>query len=94
VGSTDSDVLSLILRDGNYYDEIPQNDPSKRANKPFAKSYFEEYVINIDISTFNDVDLADENYRNSQNMLKISELIKVLIPFPRLTNRKNLNFPM
>jgi lipopolysaccharide export system permease protein len=74
VGSTESEILSLILRDGNYYDEIRQNDPSKRANKPFAKSYFEEYVINIDISQFNDVDLEDENFRNSQNMLKISEL--------------------
>lgn len=74
VGSTESEILSLILRDGNYYDEIRQNDPSKRANKPFAKSYFEEYVINIDISQFNDVDLEDENFRNSQNMLKTSEL--------------------
>ncbi|MFO8145837.1 MAG: LptF/LptG family permease [Bacteroidota bacterium] len=73
-GSTDSEILSLILRDGNYYDEIQQKDPAKRANKPFTKSYFEEYVINIDLSTFNNVDLEDENYRNSQGMLKISEL--------------------
>ncbi len=73
-GSTESEILSLILRDGNYYDEIQQNDPTKRANKPFTKSYFEEYVINIDLSTFNNVDLEDENYRNAQGMLKISEL--------------------
>lgn len=74
VGSTNSDILSLILIDGNYYDEIHQKDPSKRANKPFTKSYFKEYIINIDISNFNDVDLADENYRNSQGMLKVGEL--------------------
>jgi lipopolysaccharide export system permease protein len=74
VGSTNSDILSLILNDGNYYDEIQQRDPSKRANKPFTKSNFKEYIINIDISNFNDVDLADENYRNSQGMLRIGEL--------------------
>ncbi|MCM4159654.1 YjgP/YjgQ family permease [Antarcticibacterium flavum] len=92
VGSTDSDVLSLILRDGNYYDEIPQNDPSKRANKPFAKSYFEEYVINIDISSFNDVDLADENYRNSQNMLKISELNQSIDSFSTAYQQEKFKF--
>lgn len=73
-GKLGSDVLSLILKDGNYYSDIQEKNPAKRANKPFAKSYFEEYVINIDISNFNDVDMEDENYRNSQNMLKISEL--------------------
>jgi len=74
VGSTNSDILSLILYDGNYYDEIQQKNPSKRANKPFTKSAFKEYVINIDISNFNNVDLDDENYRNSQGMLKVWEL--------------------
>ncbi len=74
VGSTNSDILSLILYDGNYYDEIQQKNPSKRANKPFTKSAFKEYVINIDISNFNNVDLDDENYRNSQGMLKAWEL--------------------
>lgn len=92
VGSTDSDVLALILKDGNYYDEIPQNDPSKRANKPFAKSYFEEYVINIDISSFNDVDMDDENYRNSQNMLKISELKQSIDSFSTSYNQEKSKF--
>lgn len=92
VGSTDSDILSLILRDGNYYDEIQQNNPSKRANKPFAKSYFEEYVINIDLSTLNDVDMEDENYHNSQNMLKISELTQSIDSFSTSFNRERNNF--
>ncbi len=74
VGSTDSDVLSLILKDGNYYDEIQPNDLSKRRNKPFAKSAFREYTINLDLSDINDVDLEDESYSNTQGMLKISEL--------------------
>lgn len=92
VGSTDSEVLSLILRDGNYYNEIPQKNPSKRANKPFAKSYFEEYVINIDISSFNDVDMDDENYRNSQNMLKISELTESIDSLSHSYNQEMAQF--
>lgn len=74
VGSTESDVLSLILKDGNYYDEVQPTDYRKRPNKPFAKSYFKEYTINLDLSNFNNVDLDDETYKNTQGMLKASEL--------------------
>ncbi|TBW28541.1 LptF/LptG family permease [Gramella sp. KN1008] len=74
VGSTDSDVLSLILKEGNYYDEIQPSDYEKRKDKPFTKSYFDEYVINIDLSDFNKVDLEDESTTSYHGMLKISEL--------------------
>ena len=74
VGSTDSDVLSLILKEGNYYDEVEPSDYKKRKRKPFTKSYFDEYVINIDLSDFNNVDLEDETYSSAHGMLKISEL--------------------
>lgn len=92
VGNSDSEVLSLILKDGNYYDEIQQNDPTRRANKPFAKSYFQEYVINIDLSNFNDVDLEDENYRNAQGMLKISELSESIDSLSTSYNQEMDNF--
>ncbi len=81
VGSTGSNILSLILRDGNYYDEIQSNSPAGRLKKPFAKSYFEEYRINMDLSGFNEVDLNEERYSNSHNMLKISELTQTIDSF-------------
>ncbi len=87
-GSTDSDMLSLILNDGNYYNEIQTTDPSQRSKKPFAKSYFKQYTINIDLSNFNNVDLSDENYRNSQNMLKASELKKSIDSFSTSYNQE------
>ena len=92
VGSTNSALLSLILKDGNYYDEIQQNDPTKRSNKPFTKSYFKEYVINIDLSNFNNVDMDDENYRNSQNMLKIGELTESIDSFSTAYNQEMNRF--
>ena len=88
VGSTDSDVLSLILKDGNYYDEIQPSDYSKRRDKPFAKSYFEEYTINLDLSDFNNVDLEDESYSNTQGMLNISELRQSIDSFATSYNEK------
>ncbi|WP_051935881.1 LptF/LptG family permease [Salegentibacter sp. Hel_I_6] len=91
MGSTDSDVLSLILKDGNYYDEIQPSDYSKRRNKPFAKSYFEEYTINLDLSDFNNVDMEDESYSNTQGMLKVSELRQSIDSFSIAYNEKKRN---
>lgn len=86
VGSTDSNILSLILKDGNYYDEIQATSPRDRNKKPFAKSYFKEYVINMDLSGFNEVDLNEERYSNSHNMLKISELNQTIDSFSTAYN--------
>lgn len=88
VGSTDSDVLSLILKDGNYYDEVQASDYSKRRNKPYLKSYFDEYIINLDLSDFNNVDLEDESYSNTQGMLNISELRQSIDSFATSHNEK------
>ncbi|GAB2771297.1 LptF/LptG family permease [Salinimicrobium soli] len=88
IGSTDSNILSLVLKDGNYYDEILTRSPSSRTKKPFAKSHFEEYVINMDLSGFNDVDLNEEKYSNSHNMLKISELNQTIDSFSTSYNQE------
>lgn len=87
LSGTNSNVLSLILKDGNYYNEIEPSDFSKRKNKPFAKSYFEKYTINIDLSNFNNVDMDDENY-TTQSMLKIGELKKSIDSLSTDYNKK------
>ncbi|TRO65240.1 LptF/LptG family permease [Christiangramia sabulilitoris] len=92
VGSTDSDVLSLILKEGNYYDEVEPSDYKKRKRKPFTKSYFDEYVINIDLSDFNNVDLEDETYNSTHGMLKISELDESIDSFSVSYNKRMAEF--
>lgn len=92
VGSTDSNILSLVLKDGNYYDEVQATSASGRKKKPFAKSYFEEYTINIDLSNFNDVDLDEERYSNSHNMLKVSELTETIDSFSTAYNTEKRQF--
>ena len=70
-----SDLIQLILYDGNYYDEIQPADYQKRTkNRPQIKSTFDRYVINIDISKFNDVDFEQKDASARFNMLGVDEL--------------------
>lgn len=69
-----SNTLSLILKEGNYYEEIQAKNATKQKGEPFAKSYFDEYSINIDLTELNNKDVDKENNLNNQNMYNISEL--------------------
>ena len=73
-GNENSSMLQLILYEGNYYEEIVNRDPKQNRKKPYARSYFEEYTINVDIEGFNNVDMDDQSYDNRYNMLNVSEL--------------------
>lgn len=68
-----SNVLALILYDGNYYDEVPTKSYQEKLRSPFIKSAFDRYILNIDLSDFNDVDLEDESLRHYK-MLNTKEL--------------------
>jgi lipopolysaccharide export system permease protein len=70
----DSNTLSLILNDGNYYDEVQSKNPKKQQSEPFVKSYFEQFIINIDLTEFNNTDVEKENELSNHNMYKMSEL--------------------
>ncbi|MFD1613499.1 LptF/LptG family permease [Gelatiniphilus marinus] len=75
IGKETSNVLKLILFDGNYYNDIHRKNPKERKKQPFAKSTFEKYIINIDLSELNNnVDIDDKSYSNKYNMLNLSEL--------------------
>ncbi len=69
-----SNTLSLVLKDGNYYSEVQTKDAAKRKREPFVRSYFEEYIINIDLTELNNKDVEKENKLNSHNMFNVSEL--------------------
>lgn len=74
-----SDILQLILYDGNYYDELqPANYQKRTKNRPQVKSTFEKYIINLDLSDFNNVDFEQKDASSRYNMLGISELYTTL----------------
>src|SRR5690554_4542245 len=66
-----SNTLSLVLMDGNYYDDVHQRDPRKRNRRPFTKSSFEKYTINIDLTEFNNIDLMEEQDLANEKMYRI-----------------------
>ncbi|OIQ24046.1 LptF/LptG family permease [Lacinutrix sp. MedPE-SW] len=74
VSAEKSDVLKLILFNGYYYDDTPPKNYKERLRKPFAKSIFDKYTMNIDLSQLNAVDLDDKSTDNKYSMLNISQL--------------------
>ena len=71
---SDSDILQLKLYDGNYYDEVINKDYRVSKSKPFVKSYFKEYMLNIDLSLINDVDFNQQESANRYSMLNVRDL--------------------
>ena len=67
-------LISLVLYDGNYYNEIQPSTYKERQRKPFVKTAFEEYTLNIDISEFNNTDLGDESKSHPYKALNTNEL--------------------
>lgn len=88
-----SNTLSLILFDGNYYDEILSSDQKKQHRKPFAKSYFESYTINIDLSEINNIDLEEEQELSNEKMYRISELKIEIDSLSQDFNQDIIKFP-
>lgn len=75
VSNEESDVLKLILYDGNYYDEIQPKDYIKRTkNRPQLKSAFKSYDINIDLSGLNNVDFDQKDVATKFSMLNARDL--------------------
>jgi len=74
VSNEKTNLLQLILNDGNYYQDITPKSYEDREKMPFAKSSFKVYRINIDLSQLNKVDTKDESVSNTNNMLNVSDL--------------------
>ncbi|PKB15090.1 LptF/LptG family permease [Flavobacterium sp. 5] len=73
VSNEGTNLLQLVLNDGNYYQDIVPKKYEERGKLPFAKSSFKKYRINIDLSQMNKVDTKDESVSNN-NMLNVSDL--------------------
>tara|TARA_X000000950_G_C13913688_1_gene659979 strand:- start:1210 stop:2583 length:1374 start_codon:yes stop_codon:yes gene_type:complete len=67
-------TLQLVLYDGNRYEEIIGKNYQDKMRLPHAKVHFEEYVMNIDLSKFNNIDLSEESYTSTYRMQKVNQL--------------------
>ncbi len=76
ISSEDSDIIQLVLKDGNYYEELKPKANKDRRKHPFAKSNFETYTINIDVSELNDQDLEEDGNITTNKMKNVTRLVK------------------
>ena len=74
ISNESSNILKLVLKDGNYYEDIIPKKFEERNKVPFAKSEFKTYVINIDLSKLNSANLDEEQITNTNTMLTVGEL--------------------
>lgn len=74
ISNENSNILKLVLKDGNYYEDIIPKKFEDRNKVPFAKSEFKTYIINIDLSKLNSANLDDEQITNTNTMLTVGEL--------------------
>ena len=74
ISNENSNILKLVLKDGNYYEDIIPKKFEERNKVPFAKSEFKTYVINIDLSKLNSANFDEEQITNTNTMLTVGEL--------------------
>ena len=86
----DSNLLQLVLLDGNYYENIQPNDFKEREKKPFAKSSFKKYIINIDLSKVYEVENVGDY--TSEKMLNIRELNYTLDSLEKHYDKEIISF--
>ena len=64
--------LQLVLYDGYRYEEVKQKKNKKK--HPHNRIAFQQYTMNIDLRSFNDIDLNETNYNNTYKMQNVAEL--------------------
>jgi len=76
VSEEGSRYLTLILEDGHYYEDMLGRKTSAKEKKkvPFSKTNFDEYKVNIDISTIGNFDPDELKYKTGKEMLSLSQL--------------------
>ncbi|GAA4898534.1 hypothetical protein GCM10023311_24380 [Flaviramulus aquimarinus] len=89
VSSEESEVIKLILFDGHFYNDVSRKRIKDRNKNPFVKSSFEKKIINIDLSTLNNVDFDEQTKTDNYNMLNVSGLNKTI---DSLTKKSKSNY--
>ncbi|MBF2709088.1 LptF/LptG family permease [Flavobacterium soyangense] len=92
ISSEQSNTLKMVLNDGYYYEDITPKKYEDRSKVPFAKSTFKRYILNIDLSKLNKVDVNDASITNTNTMLNLSELSYTLDSLHKNMNTDILSF--
>ena len=91
ISSVNSNVLSLKLTDGNYYEDLQPKKVKQKQKLPFVKSSFKEYTMNLNLGDINDVTISESDYSKNRKMRGINVLIKDVDSFSTDLNRNIKN---
>jgi len=91
ISSVNSNVLSLKLTNGNYYEDLQPKKTKQKEKLPFVKSSFKEYTMNLNLGDINDVTVSESDYAKNRKMRGIDILIKDVDSFSTDLNRDRKN---
>ena len=71
-----SRYLTIVLKNGYYYEDMLGKKTTIQSRKkvPFSKAKFDEYKVNIDISTIGNFDPDELKYKTGKEMLSLRQL--------------------
>ncbi len=82
-----SNILTIALYNGHYYNDILPKKYKDKKKLPFVKSDFKEYEINRDFTTFDDVEVSENDYAKNRKMLNAETLSKDIDTFSTQINK-------
>lgn len=74
ISNESSNILKMVLFNGNYYEDIVPKKFEERNKVPFAKAYFKKDIINIDLTKMNQSEVNEGEISNTNTMLNVNEL--------------------
>jgi lipopolysaccharide export system permease protein len=92
ISNETSNLLKLVLHDGNYYEDVIPEKYEDRNKIPFAKATFKTDIINIDLTKLNNVNMNDESVTNTDSMLNVSELSYTLDSLNKMFKKDVVSF--
>jgi len=89
--SPDSDILQMVLFDGNRYEDVKSTDPTEQLRVPHAKVSFDKYIMNVDLREVNKVDFEDES-NSTYKMYHVRQLIDTIALNERKYDQEKIGF--
>lgn len=92
ISNETSNLLKLVLHNGNYYEDVIPEKYEDRNKIPFAKASFKTDIINIDLTKLNNVNMNDESVTNTDSMLSVGELSYTLDSLNKMFKKDVISF--
>jgi len=92
----ENQLIQLILYDGYFYEDLTrqQKRAADRKKYPATKSTFKEHIINIDVSSLNNVDLDKTSISSAYHMLNVLDLRKEIDTLKTKTQKFKQEFSL